>query len=89
MPWITPSILEDALGELATEAASRYLVEHLPGRYAFREQFSRSAISQHLFHSLPDSPPVIGQQVLQHNITHVLYAAMSGRQAQQVDPILA
>ena len=64
MPWITPSILEDALGELATEAASRYLVEHLPGRYAFREQFSRSAISQHLFHSLPDSPPVIGQQVL-------------------------
>ena len=64
MPWITPSILEEALGELATEAASRYLVEHLPGRYAFREQFSRSAISHHLCHSIPDSPLVIGQWVL-------------------------
>ena len=56
MPWITPSILEEALGELAAEAASRYLVEHLPGRYAFREQFSRSAIGPHARHSIPDSP---------------------------------
>ncbi len=41
-PWITPSILEGALGELADEAASRYLVEHFPGRYIFKSQYDRS-----------------------------------------------
>jgi len=34
--------LKGALGELADESATRYLVEHLPGRYIFSPLYDRS-----------------------------------------------
>ena len=40
-PYITTTILEDTIGELAAEVAAKYLTEYEKGRFRLKEEYAR------------------------------------------------